>query len=153
MLDDPRMAHVRSFVVWIPMLDADEGSEVPSASKHAGLATQYFDGEKRLGHALATSLGLEQPLWDVFLFYPPGAMWTDAGAPVPEIVLAQGGGVIAVTPGVLPAADDQSKLLPELRGRLVVVAPSQAEFAAFLSRVALPFAARHPGISAPAPSP
>lgn len=125
------------------MLDADEGSEVPKVSKYAGIDPQYFDGEKRLGLALAQRAGIDQPLWDVFLMYPPGAVWTDAGPPLPEITLAQAGGVIVANPGVLPAIADQSRLLPALRGHMVVVAASQAEFPAVLERVTTEFAARH----------
>lgn len=125
------------------MLDADEASEVPSASVHAGLDPQYFDGEKRLGLALAQRDGIDQPLWDVFLMYPPDAVWTDAGPPLPEISLAQAGGVVVASPGVLPAIADQSKLLPELHGHMIVVAASQAEFPALLERVTTEFAARH----------
>lgn len=125
------------------MLDADEGSEVPFASRSIGVTPQYFDGEKRLGLALARRYGFEQPLWDVFLFYGPDAVWTDDGPPLPELVLAQAGGVIVATRGVLPPIADQSKLLPELAGKLEVIAASQAEFPAILERLAVPFAARH----------
>jgi hypothetical protein len=130
-------------MVWIPMLDADEGSEVPAASRSIAVTPQYFDGEKRLGSALAAAYGFDQPLWDVYLFYPPGAVWTDDKPPLPEAMIAQAGGVIVATPGVLPAIADQSRLLPELVGKVVVVAASQAEFPAILERVAAPFAARH----------
>ncbi len=125
------------------MLDADEGSELPKVSKYAGLDPQYFDGEKHLGLVLAERAGLTEALWDVFLMYPPGAAWTDEGPPLPEVALAQAGGVVVASPGLLPAIADQSKLVPALRGQFVVVAASQAEFPALLERVTTEFAARH----------
>jgi len=142
-VEDPRLARVRPYVVWIPMLDEDEGKEVPHASTNVRLSPQYFDGQMRLGTAVARALGLP-PVYDIYMFFGPEAEWTTT-APVPEVVIGQLGGAIVATPGALPALADQSKLLPELDGRLVVVAASQgAAFPALLEQVSLAFAARHP---------
>lgn len=139
MIDELKL---RTYVVWIPMLDPDEGGNVPSASKSANVSPQYFDGKKRVGDGLAKAYGLEQPVWDAFHFYAPGATWTETGLPLPTVAIAQDNGVVVGSPGSLPAAADQSKLLPELRGKAVVVG-AQADFPALLGAVARPFASRH----------
>ena len=129
-------------MIWIPILDADEGSEVPSASTNVRISPQYFDGEKRVGDGLARAIGVSQPVWDAFLFYPPGATWTDEGLPTPELAIAQDNGVVVGTPGSLPALPDQSRLGPELRGKAIVIG-EQKDFESMLKQVAEPFVARH----------
>lgn len=124
------------------MLDADEGSEVPAASANVGVSPQYFDGQQRLGDQLAATLGIPSTVWDAYLFYPPGVTSTDRGLPAPALAIAQQGGVVVGTPGTLPAIADQARLLPELRGKAVVIG-EQAHFEDLLRRVAAPFAARH----------
>ena len=124
------------------MLDADEGSEVPSASTNIHLTPQYFDGQKRVGLALGRAAGSTQPLWDAYLFYPPDATWPDVGAPIPELAIAQLGGVVVGTPGTLPAKPDQSALLPELSGKAAVIG-EQENFDVILRQVAEPFVAHH----------
>jgi hypothetical protein len=128
--------------VWIPILDADEGSEVPVASTNVGVTPQYFDGEKRLGDQLARTFGVVQPVWDAFFFYPPGAKWSDRGLPPPELAIAQEGGVVVGTPGSMPPLPDQSRLVPELKGKAIVIG-EQADFEAILEQLATAFAARH----------
>lgn len=143
-VEDPRLARVRPYVVWIPMLDEDEGKEVPHASTNVRLSPQYFDGQMRLGSDVAHALGLPQPVYDIYLFFGPEAEWTTT-APVPELAIGQLDGVVVATPGALPALTDQSKLLPELDGHMVVVAASQgAAFPALLEQVSVAFAMRHP---------
>lgn len=134
---------MRTYVVWIPAIDRDEGGNVPAASKHVGVSPQYFDGEKLVGMGLAKVAGLQEPVWDAFFFYPPGARWTPDGLPPSAVAIAQVGGIVAGPPGTLPAAADQSKLPAELRGKLVVIG-EQADFPTLLERVAKPFAAKYP---------
>jgi len=124
------------------MLDRDEASEVPHATTSVRLSPQYFDGEKLVGMGLANQLGWSTPVWDTFLFYPPGAVWTERGLPAPERAIAQQGGVVVGMLDTLPAAPDQSRLLPELRGKAVVVG-QQSDFPSLLRSVAEPFAARY----------
>jgi hypothetical protein len=125
------------------MLDRDEATEVPGVSRHVRASPQYFDGEKLVGDATARASGLSQTVWDAFLFYEPGAAWP-AGAqmPAPELVIAQVGGIVAGTPGTLPALEDQSRLLPDLVGKLSVIG-AQRDIEAILRRVAQPVAERH----------
>jgi hypothetical protein len=135
--------HVRTYVIWIPMLDRDEGSEVPSASGNVAVSPQYFDGDKRIGNELARQLGIDRTVWDAFLFYPPGAVSTEQGLPAPAVGLEQTNAVVVGLGNTLPAVPDQSRLPPELAGKAVVVG-AQARLEALLDKVARAFVA-HPG--------
>lgn len=45
----------------------------------------YWDGEKRVGAAVQTLIeGLEDPAWDFWMLYAPGATWGEDGAPMPD---------------------------------------------------------------------
>lgn len=129
-----------AFVVWIPILDRDEGSSVPSASTNIGVSPQFFDGEMRVGASLAKAFALEQPVWDSFFFYAPDAAFAADGLPMPTIALAQEGGVVIGTTGLPPQAD-QSRLPAELAGKAVVVG-EQVDFEAILRRTAKSFVER-----------
>jgi hypothetical protein len=133
---------MRAYVIWIPMLDADEGSEVPYASRNVGLSPQYFDGSMLVGNALSKTLGRTGPVWDTFMFFPPGAAWTDGGLPMPERLFAQDNGVVVAMLDTLPPDPDQSKLPRDLRGKGAVVG-AQKDFEELLRRVADPFAAKY----------
>lgn len=144
-LADTRTAALRSWIVWIPMMDSDE---VEAAQRTAtrifpGVARQFWDGERKLGFEISKTLGVpDQPAWDIYLFYPPGVEWTEAVMPLPEKVLVQAGGVVVGAMGTLPPSADQSKLLPELAGKAEVVG-AQKDIVALLSQVAVPFAEAH----------
>ncbi len=144
-LADARTAGLRSWIVWIPMMDADE---VEAAKRTASrifpaVTRQYWDGQRKLGLEISKTLGTpNQPAWDIYLFYPPGVEWTDTEMPLPEKVLVQAGGVVVAAMGTLPAIADQSELLPELTGKAQVVG-AQKDIVALLSQVAVPFAEAH----------
>ncbi|HEY5938059.1 MAG TPA: hypothetical protein VIU61_25590 [Kofleriaceae bacterium] len=121
-----------ALVVWIPILDRDEGSSVPSASTHIGVSPQFFDGEMRVGASLAKVFALEQPVWDSFFVYAPDAVFAADGLPMPALALAQEGGVVIGSNG-MPAQADQSRLPAALAGKAVVVG-EQADFEAILRR-------------------
>ena len=125
-------------MVWIPILDRDEGSSVPTASTNIGVSPQYFDGEQRVGASLAKAFAQDQPVWDSFFFYAPGAVFERDGLPMPALALAQESGVVIGTPG-LPAQADQSGLPPKLAGKAVVLG-DPADFEAILRRTANAFA-------------
>ena len=127
-----------ALVVWIPILDRDEGASVPSASRNIGVSPQFFDGEMRVGTSLAKVFALEQPVWDSFFFYAPDAVFAADGLPMPALALAQEGGVVIGTTG-MPAQADQSRLPHELAGKAVVVG-EQTDFEAILRRTAQAFA-------------
>jgi hypothetical protein len=139
------MKSLTPIVVWIPMLDADElpGADEASARFRDLVVPQFWDGSQKLGLEVGRSVGVEGWMaWDVYLFYPPGAEWTDAGLPAPEAALAQAGGVVVGTKGTLAPAGDQGRLPKVMRGRADVVG-EQAELEALLSRVAEAFVERH----------
>ena len=121
------------------MLDKDEGTEVPSASTNVGVTPQYFDGTKLLGDGLSRTSGISDTVWDVYMFYPAGTTWTTPDMPFPELAIAQQGGVVVGTNNSLPPVADQSRLLPELRGKLTVIG-AQANFETLLQQVAETFA-------------
>lgn len=118
---------LRTYVVWIPILDKDEGVLVPGASQHVGVTPQYFDGAMRVGAGLAKAYGVTEPVWDAFYFYPPGARWTEDGLPVPEVAIAQDVGVV-----VRPVPHAPSIKIGE-----------QKDFRALLQQAAAPFAAKY----------
>lgn len=129
------------------MLDSDERPAAEKASRllaGAGVE-QFWDGRQKLGAEVARSLGLSPWIaWDIYLFYGPGAAWTDAGLPAPAAALAQassdrGGGVVAAI-GTLPARGDQSVLPDWLAGR-AVLAGAYADLPVLLADVAGRFAA------------
>jgi hypothetical protein len=138
MFGDPAARRIPSIVVWIPMLDGDElpaAIEASARFRDVGVP-QFWDGAHALGREVARSLGAPGwTAWDIYLFYPPGAEWTDRGLPPPEAALAQAGGVVVGTPGSLPPAADQSRLPAKLRGRAIVVG-EQADLDALLAKVA-----------------
>jgi hypothetical protein len=99
---------------------------------------QLWDGEMLLGKEVSRSLAIEPVAWDIYLFYPPEAEWTDAGIPPPAKVLAQSLGGVIATKGTLPPKGDQRPLPKEYAGRVDVVG-QPSELAALLSAVAVPF--------------
>jgi hypothetical protein len=136
------------------MLDADELPSALSASAafRDVAVPQFWDGAKRLGNEVARSLGAgEWTAWDIYLFYPPGAEWTEAGIPAPEAALAQAGGVLVASKGTLPALADQSHLPERLRGYAEVVGEHEdfEELRDSLSRVVATFAQRYPSAGTP----
>jgi hypothetical protein len=132
------------------MLDSDERPAAGEAGAMFGDAgvPQFWDGDRRLGVEVARSVGAPTWVaWDVYLFYRPGAEWTDAGLPPPAAALAQasnerGGGVIAVR-GTLPPRGDQAGVPERLAGR-AVMAGTYAELAPLLSAVAARFSPAAP---------
>lgn len=96
----------------------------------------FWDGETRLGREIGRGLGVEGWVaWDIYLFYPPEAVWTDAGPPQPEAVLAQAAGVVVGAKGTLPARGDAAELPAEFRQRVDVVG-KQEELTELLAQVA-----------------
>lgn len=126
------------------MLDGDELPSALTASEafRNSAVPQFWDGDQKLGHEVARSLGADGwTAWDIYLFYPPGAEWTDQGLPAPEAALVQAGGVVAGTKGTLPAIGDAARLPKRLRDHAEVVG-EQSDLEVLLSRVAAPFVKR-----------
>jgi hypothetical protein len=128
-------------VAWIPMLDSDERSDAEEmSSTYADKPVpQFWDGEKLLGLEVSRSMGIgiERAAWDIYLFYPPEAEWTEQGLPPPAKVIAQSMGVIIGAKGTLPPKGDQSGIPGWAAGRADVVG-DQSELAALLTAIAIP---------------
>ena len=93
---------------------------------------------------VSRSLGIDQARvsWDIYLFYPPGAEWTDAGIPPPAKAIAQSMGAVIGTKGSLPPKGDQ-RVLPEwYQGRAEIVG-DPSELGELLTAIAVPFAKEH----------
>jgi hypothetical protein len=136
------------------MLDADELplALTASAAFRDVAVPQFWDGGKLFGNEVARSLGAGGwTAWDIYLFYPPGVEWTDAGIPAPEAALAQAGGVLVASKGTLPPLADQSHLPKKLRGYAEVVGDHEdfEELRDALARVAATFAKRYPDAGKP----
>ena len=110
---------------------------------------QFWDGAKSLGREVARSIGSpEWTAWDIYLFYPPGAEWTNTGLPAPEGALAQVYDVVVGTKGTLPALADQSRLPEKMRSRVDIVG-EQADLEKLLTLVAEPFAKKYSNTGLP----
>ena len=124
------------------MLDSDDrDSAVEMTSTYADKPIpQFWDGERLLGKEVSRSLGVDatHASWDIYLFYPPEAEWTDAGLPPPAKVIAQAMGVVIGGKGTLPPKGDQSELPKWAEGRADVVG-EQPELGQLLTAIVVPF--------------
>jgi hypothetical protein len=119
----------------------DRDSAVEMTSTYADKPIpQFWDGERLLGFEVSRSLGIEvdKASWDIYLFYPPDAEWTDAGLPPPDKVIAQAMGGVIGAKGTLPPKGDQSRLPKWAEGRADVVG-EQSELPALLTAIVVPF--------------
>lgn len=140
------MRDVPAIVVWIPVLASDDLAAARRESERLvdPRAPQFWDGDRELGKEVARSLGASQwTAWDIYLFYPPGAEWTDRGLPPAEAALAPIAGVVVGSKGTLPPLADQSAVPELLRDRADAVG-AQSDLDALLARVAAGVAQRHP---------
>ena len=111
-----------------------------------------MDGERLLGNEVNRSMDIEskRAAWDIHLIYPPGAEWIDKGLPPPEKVISLASdGVVIGAWGTLPPKGVQSVVPTWLEDRVDVVG-EQAELAALLSGIAVPFVARYHAAKWPA---
>lgn len=135
------------------MLDSDnrEAAEEMTRTYADKPIPQFWDGEQLLGKEVNRSLGTptERAAWDIYLFYPPDAEWTDQGLPPPAKVIAQSMSVVIGARGTLPPKGDQSRLPEWAQGRADVVG-EQSELGALLTQIAVPFVAQ-PASPQPAP--
>jgi hypothetical protein len=129
-------------VAWIPMLESDDRpSAVEITRTYSDKSIpQFWDGDRLLGLEVSRSMGIEtsKASWDIYLFYPPEAEWTDAGLPPPEKVIVQAMGVVIGAKGTLPPKGDQSRVPKWAEGRADVVG-EQSELAGLLSTLVVPF--------------
>ncbi len=130
------------------MLPGDDRAAADAASA-AFDAPQFWDGDRKLGAAVARSLGVDDWIaWDIYLFYPPGARWDDH-LPAPTVALAQIKGVVVATKGALPPAGDADAIPARWRERADVVG-EQADITELLVRAAQRAAAMTTTSSSPA---
>lgn len=126
------------------MLDSDDrDSAVEMTSTFADKPIpQFWDGERLLGKEVSRSLGVDatHASWDIYLFYPPEAEWTDAGLPPPSKVIAQAMGVVIGGKGTLLPKGDQSELPKWAEGRADVVG-EQHELGQLLTAIVVAFVA------------
>lgn len=133
------------------MLGSDDRADAEEQSAQFAdvQVPQFWDGNKLLGWEVSRSFGFtERAAWDIYLFYPPGAEWTDAGLPPAEKVIAQArGGVIGIK-GTLPPKGDQSNV-PAWGKGLIDVVGQPDELAALLSAIAVPYVDRYKSAQSP----
>lgn len=103
------------------MLGGDNADAARTASEAFRGLPQFYDSEATLGKALAHSLGADGwTAWDIYAVYPPTAEWT-TDLPQPAGVLAQAGGAVIASKGLLPAAAVDAHVPKALRDRADVV--------------------------------
>jgi len=127
------------------MLDSDERPAAEEASAmFADVAVpQFWDGQKRFGLEVTRSFGLapERAAWDIYLFYPPGAEWTDQGLPPAAKAIAQSMNAVIGLKGTLPPKGDQSRVPGWGKGHVDVVG-EPPELGALLTQIAGTFVER-----------
>ncbi len=127
------------------MLDSDDraAAEEMSATYADVPVPQFWDGAKLLGWEVSRSFGTtERAAWDIYLFYPPDAEWTDAGLPPAEKMIAQARGGVIGLKGTLPPKGDQANVPEWGKGMIDIVGQPQ-ELAALLTEIAVPFVEKY----------
>jgi hypothetical protein len=89
---------LRGYAVWEPILRTDDArsarkatSILPDARIH-----HYWIDSQDVGEMFQAPLGLkDEPAWDVYLVYPPGAVWTGGRPPRPAYFMHQLGALPA----------------------------------------------------------
>lgn len=88
-------------IVWVPMVKGDsalEAAELISPEKR--LVMQAWDARRAIGEALARTLKLKCPAWDVYLVYEPGVRWDGDKAPIPKFWMHQLGDYSGADPSL-----------------------------------------------------
>jgi len=83
-IDDPRL---RVFVVWLPLSEEDTSQTARRAAGDLSdpRVRHFWVGDTEIAQAFAATLGIKnEPAWDVFLVYGPGAVWKAGPPPVPR---------------------------------------------------------------------
>jgi hypothetical protein len=91
----PSSARVKVYVVHEPVIGATS-KDVPGAASllHTTLARHYWNPSGAFGRHVSEALGLrkgDRPVyaWDVWMIYPPDAVWADAAPPHPQRLMHQ----------------------------------------------------------------
>jgi hypothetical protein len=87
-LDTPEGGRCDTHVLWLPVLETDNGDSAANAARAIGALpriTQYWDESRAVSTAAHTVLDFatrrRNVAWDVYLFYRAGARWTE---PIPS---------------------------------------------------------------------
>jgi hypothetical protein len=81
---------LRGMIVWVPMVRGDSALEAEGlVSPEKRFIMQAWDSRRSVGEALAKTLSLNCPAWDVYLVYPPGSRWDTDTAPMPAVWMHQ----------------------------------------------------------------
>jgi hypothetical protein len=79
---EPFDGRVSAATVWIPMLPDDSAEAATRSSALFGAATaQFYDAERLLGNAIASSIGAATTAWDIYLTYDREQRWKTAERP------------------------------------------------------------------------
>jgi hypothetical protein len=85
-------SNLKGYLVWLPMILSDnsksadtEASDIPADSR----MTLWWNGDKSVGNAFATTLELKSTAWDVYLIYRPGTSWDQEQPPKPDFWMHQ----------------------------------------------------------------
>lgn len=87
-MSDPTL---RAYVVWVPMNRALE-RDVANATKEVwdARATHYWDADGQLITSYREVLGgFNEPVWDTYVLYGPGAKWEGDRPPAPAYWMHQ----------------------------------------------------------------
>jgi hypothetical protein len=87
-IGDPQL---RGFVVWLPMLSADDQreAELQAGTFTDARITQRWDGRRESGKQFSKTLRLNGAAWDVYLLYAPGVRWSGDTPPQPTFWMHQ----------------------------------------------------------------
>ena len=76
--------------MWVPMVPGDSALDaVALVSPEKRFALQGWDSRRSVGEAMAKTLHLKCPAWDVYLLYGPGVQWVSDDAPMPSFWMHQ----------------------------------------------------------------
>ena len=95
----PKNARIKGYVVHDPVIGGtDKDIPAPAELLHTTLARHYWDPTGDFGRQMSRVLGLfhgAKPVyaWDVWMIYPPNALWTVKDPPQPVFLMHQLGGL------------------------------------------------------------
>lgn len=91
----PNGAHIKVYVVHEPVIGGSD-KDIPAAAEllHTTLARHYWNPTGDFGRQMSQVLGLlhgSRPVyaWDVYMIYPPSAVWNGQDPPQPSYLMHQ----------------------------------------------------------------
>ena len=91
LLEEFKNDRLRGVVVWIPILpnDSRQTAEAEASDFTDSRISHYWDADRNLAGAFASTLGLQGPAWDVYLLFDAGLEWIGDDPPEPAYWMAQ----------------------------------------------------------------